>query len=204
MTPDTELTVLKSEIIDERPVSSEPEPVIIPDEPAKRKLEVLEEKPIVKSESVVVKSKPTPVVLPPVKTEEISVIKSSGLNLHAAAVQLPEVELVKPGPLPTFPTSKGKKVRSPKKSTVGLCASCFGGKSAEKKKRDVVSTAPISAPLEPTNTTIIQEEQPVSSPPVQSSIETSAAPDAPILPRVNIDTFRERTFPKNAEVSSTL
>ena len=204
MTPETESTVLKSEIIDERPVSSEPEPVVIPDEPTKRKLDVLEEKPIVASESVMVQSKPAPVVLPPAKTKEISVIKSPGLNLHAAAVQLPEVELVKPGPLPTFPTTKGKKVRSPKKSTGGLCASCFGGKSAEKKKRDVVSTAPIPAPLEPKSTTNIQEEQPASSPPAQSSIESSAEPDAPILPRVNIDTFRERTFPKNAEVSSTL
>ncbi|CAF1545270.1 unnamed protein product, partial [Adineta steineri] len=82
-----------------------------------------------------------PIIISPKKSEPIAVTKKPTIDLHGAAVVLPEVQLVKPGPLPTLSITKGKK------STGGLCASCFGSKSAEKKKKQRHSKT-VSAPIE--------------------------------------------------------
>lgn len=118
--------------------------------------------------------------------------KSLTIDLHGAAVDLPPIELVTPGPLPTLSTAKGKK------STGGLCASCFGQKSADKVKKKSVSKA-IPAPIEAPKPVEKEEHRDLPTIAEVPSMPSPAA-DEPILPRVNIDQFRERNFQQNAQV----
>ena len=145
-------------------------------------------------ESVHVQPEKTPIVIPSKKTEHTKASKKLAIDLHGAAVDLPPVELVEPGPLPTLPIVKGKK------SAAGLCASCFGAKAAEKKKRKKGATsAPIPAPAERKKSTGEEKKQ-QPSPVTEAPPVLFARSDEPILPRVNIDTFKERNFQNSYEV----
>lgn len=150
-------------------------------------------------EPVDVQPEVTPIIIPAKKSEiETMTKKSSTIGLHGAAVDLPSVPLVVPGPLPTIPSlTKEKSETKVKKSSVGLCAACFGAKSAQKKKKSLASE-PVPLPLAQEKF-VTAEKQAVVTPitEVQSATTTS---DKPSLPPVNIDQFRERTFPKGAEV----
>lgn len=151
-------------------------------------------------EPVDVQAEPAPVVIVSLtKSEEKTVTKkSTTLDLHGAAVDLPKVELVTPGPLPTLSISKEKKTTKVKKPSAGLCASCFGAKSASKKKKEAVSE-PVQVPIEPKKS-IGQEEKKDLSPIIEVPSSTEKTADEPILPKVNIDIFKERTFQKSTEV----
>jgi hypothetical protein len=146
-----------------------------------------------------VQSEPTPHVIPRTKSEDKTVTKKPvTIDLHGAAVNLPKIELVEPGPLPTLPITKEKKIKKVKKSTGGLCASCFGAKAAEKKKQDIVSETIQTAPIEQKKPS--EEVKKDLTPIIESSPVPSPTTDQPILPRVNIDIFKERNFQKNPEV----
>ncbi|CAF1501450.1 unnamed protein product [Adineta ricciae] len=143
-------------------------------------------------EPVDVQPEKTPIVIPSKKSEHKIVVKKPTLDLHGASVQLPPIQLVEPGPLPKLPVTKDKK------STGGLCASCFGAKAAEKKKKKVSATL-IPAPVAPKQS-VVEEKKDEPSPLIETP---PPAPiirnDEPILPRVNIDTFKERKFDKSYE-----
>ncbi|CAF3864826.1 unnamed protein product [Rotaria sp. Silwood2] len=160
-------------------------------------------------EPIDVQYEKTSIVVPLTKTDE-STISKPIINLHGAGVDLPAVELVKPGPLPTLPiTEKHKKTKAvattektPKvdKSTGGLCASCFGAKAAEKKKKDLTSKIR-QAPIEQKK--VIVEEKKDEVPPTTailsaSTIESIPLPILPpttdeqiILPNVETDKIQE-------------
>ena len=142
------------EVIEEKPlVQSAPEETIQLDVPTTTSIEPihleqhLEARPAT-IEPIDVPSEPTPIVIPKAKHDE-SVVSKALDNLHGASVDLPQVDLVTPGPLPALTLNKEKTTKKPKKSSVGLCASCFGGKAAEKKKKKGTTNAPI----EPKKTT---------------------------------------------------
>jgi hypothetical protein len=81
-----------------------------------------------------------------------------------------------------------------------LCASCFSVKATEKKKKEIVSET-IQAPIEQKK--IIEEEKKEDlSPIIELSSSTVPLPtiDQPILPKVNIDIFKERHFQTSTEV----
>ncbi len=124
--------------------------------------------------------------------EEIKAPKKSvTIDLHGAAVDLPAVKLVTPGPLPTLPKTKVKKAAG------GLCASCFGAKSAEKKKKEQAAESVPVAPIEPQKPVEKEDEEKKDlSPILEVSPSPSTTVNEPILPRVNIDQFRERNFQK--------
>jgi hypothetical protein len=153
-------------------------------------------------EPVDVQFEKTPIVIPLTKSEPVTVTKKPTVDLHGAAVHLPEIQLVEPGPLPTLSTPKVKK------SAGGLCASCFGVKSAKQKKKESVSK-PVQAPVEQKKIGEVEKKEdlpptvtittPTST--VESSSLPSATTDKPILPKVNIDQFKERNFQKSAEVT---
>ncbi|UJR10546.1 hypothetical protein I4U23_014746 [Adineta vaga] len=175
----------------------EPRPPTI--EPVHVKPEIVEHKTSVHHleprpatiEPVDVQPEKTPIVIPSRKSNHSKTSKKPAIDLHGAAVHLPAVELVEPGPLPTLPITKGTKL------TGGLCASCFGAKAAEKKKKKATAE-PIPVPVE-SKKSIVEEKKDEVLP----IIETPPAPilrnDQPILPRVNIDTFKERKFDKSYE-----
>jgi hypothetical protein len=144
-------------------------------------------------EPVDVQPEQTPIVIQSKKTKQITVTKKPTIDLHGAAVNLPEIEWVKPGPLPTIHITKEKKPIKIKKSTGGLCASCFGAKAAEKKKKKIVSE-----PIEQKKS--IEEEHKDLSPIIESPSLPSTGNDEPILPKVNIDIFKERNFEKTPQV----
>lgn len=196
-------------------------------EPVDLQADIVEPKPIVHLEArpdtvepIVFQSEATPIVIPLTRSEESTVAKSL-VNLHGAPMDLPEVELVKPGPLPTLPLAKDKTLKSKvvstaekpakvKKSTGGLCASCFGAKAAEKKRKAplsdtvkapieakkedvVVSTLSTTAAVEPAITTV--EVTP-------SEVLPSLVNNAAILPAVYIDNFQERHLEQTVEVKN--
>jgi len=162
------------------------------------KVEHLEPRPAT-IEPIHVESEPTPIVIPKEKHEESTVSKALE-NLHGASIDLPQVELVTPGPLPILTIAKEKKEKptkkpkektvKAKKSSVGLCASCFGAKAAAKKKKDATN-APIeqkkeveeiaaATPIEINETTpsvVVKDEIPVVSPaPIEEEQLVSPAP----------------------------
>lgn len=154
-------TDIHAEIVEEKPViQSETEiaptieaPVTVVEDVAPVTVETvhvehLEPRPAT-IEPIHVDAEPTPIVIPTEKHEE-SVVSKALENLHGASVELPQVELVTPGPLPTITINKEKSTKKSKekpiktkKSSVGLCASCFGAKAAEKKKKKETANAPI-------------------------------------------------------------
>ena len=91
--------------------------------------------------------------------------KPTHIDLHGPAVHLPELQLVTPGPLPTLSLTKEKKTTKVKKSTGGLCASCFGTKSAARKSKEVVAE-PVPVPIK-LEKTIEKEEKKDLSPIVE-------------------------------------
>lgn len=139
----------------------------------------------------------TPIVIPSkTKKERPKAAKKPAVALHGAPVSLPPVELVEPGPMPTLSSVKGAK------SSAGLCASCFGAKAAEKKKtkgKKGSAAAPIPAPVE-SKKSLVEDKKEERSPVTQAPPAPPLRGDAPILPRVNIDTFKERNFQKSYEV----
>lgn len=151
-------------------------------------------------EHVDIQVEPTPIILSSKKDETSAVSKTTttaATNLHGAGVELPEVELVKPGPLPTISITKEKhkKTKEPivaekpakvKKSTGGLCASCFGAKAAQKQKKQTASET-ATAPIEQTKVSI---EEKVDSPPPPPPVETPTTPtvDSSPLPVLSVTT----------------
>lgn len=176
-------------------------------------------------EPVDIQIEPTPIILSSKKKDEPSTVSKSttatALNLHGAGVELPEVELVEPGPLPTISITKEKhkKAKEPitaekpakaKKSTGGLCASCFGAKAAQKqKKQAAVVTA--NAPIEQTKLSV--EEKVDSSPPlaVETPTVITASPtiDSSPLPVLSVtadqtvssDTIKEELLEQTSMVN---
>ncbi|CAF1071080.1 unnamed protein product [Rotaria magnacalcarata] len=156
------------------------------------KLEITEHKSIAHLEarsptieSVDVQYDATSIVTLLTKIEEATVSKPI-LNLHGAGIDLPEVELVKPGPLPVIviatkeKTKKVEKTPKVKKSSgVGLCASCFGAKAAEKKKKEAKSEN-VQAPIEKKKTT--EQEK------IDDTSKTQLLPEStavPVLPSIS-------------------
>ena len=117
MTPETESTVLKSEVTDDKssmPIqieSIDESSSFIHPEPIDEKFEIIQEENFVPIQS---------------STPTVPLIKKKIIDLHPPVVELPEVQLVQP----TLSISKRKK-----SSSGNLCASCFGKKSAQKKKK---------------------------------------------------------------------
>jgi hypothetical protein len=162
-------------------------------------------------EPVDVQPEPTPIVIPSTKKDESTVSKTP-LSLHGAPVDLPELDLVKPGPLPTLPKLKEKHIKTKevvvkdapkvKKSTGGLCASCFGAKAAAKNKKEATSE-PTKAPIEQKK--IVEEVKKDDIHP--TTVELSPPPvlpvtndDSTVLPNIHVDTFQEQTLQKSTEV----
>jgi hypothetical protein len=215
---------VQAEVVEEKPVvhliprAPTIEPVDVQAEPVEHKTAThLEPRPAI-IEPVDVQPEPTPIVIPLTKKEESTVTKATTLNLHGAAVDLPEIELVKPGPLPTISIKKEKhkKVKEPittektpkvKKSTGGLCASCFGAKAAEKKKKET-ATETVKAPIEQTKVLEETEKKDDQSPTIivpTPSIESSPIPtlsattnETTNVPNVVIDTFQEKPIEVNS------
>lgn len=225
--PIAEPVDVQAEVVEEKPVVHlEPraptiEPVDVQAETEEHKtITHLEPRPAM-IEPIDIQVEPTPIVLSPKKDESSTVSKTAtttaaATNLHGAGVELPEIELVKPGPLPTISITKEKqkKVKEPitsekpakvKKSTGGLCASCFGAKAAQKQKKLAASEA-ANAPIEPTKITI---EEKVDSP--SPLVETTSTPtiDASPLPvltvttdqTVSSDIIKEETLEETAVVN---
>jgi len=197
---------VQAEIVVEKPiVHLQPRAPTI--EPVDVQAEVIEKKPIVHLEPraptiepVDVQPDVTPIVIPSTKSEES--IRLSETHLHGAPVDLPEVELVKPGPLPTLSIKKEKhkkpqesikiektpKEPKVKKSTGGLCASCFGAKAAEKKKKETTSET-AKAPIEQQK---LEEGKTDDVSPTTPTIESSPIPTLSA-------TTEEQTLEKSAE-----
>lgn len=152
-------------------------------------------------EKIEVPEEPTPVVLSSKTKSDETTLSKAISNLHGAAVELPEIELNKPGPLPTITITKEKHKKSKettktekplktKKSTGGLCASCFGSKAA--KKKDVASET-AQAPIEQEKKNVEEEKKDEVSP-------TSESSPVPVLPPATSETI---TVP-DIEVSKTV
>jgi hypothetical protein len=92
-------------------------------------------------------------------------------------------------------------IKKIKKSTGGLCASCFGKKAAEKSKKEIISES-IQAPIEQKKSIEKEEKKEDLSPIIEVPSVPLTTIDQPILPKVNIDIFKERNFQKTAEVKS--
>ncbi|CAF1204547.1 unnamed protein product [Adineta ricciae] len=174
-------------------------------------------------EPVDVQPELAPAIVHATKHEESTVSKITTpillQNLHGAAVDLPEVELVEPGPLPTLTITKEKHKKSKepivsttsaekpvktKKASAGLCASCFGAKAAEKKKKESKSET-VKAPIEQKKVEeeVKKDEPPVTTIETTANIESSSQPvptqEAIELSNVNIDNYQERTYQKSSE-----
>lgn len=146
------------------------------------------------------------------KTKQDATVPKPTVMLHGAPVDLPEIELVKPGPLPvlSIPKDKVKKSKEPittdkpvklRKSTGGLCASCFGSKAAEKKRKET-SAEPTKAPIEKKVDLPITES--IATPTIEAvpiPILPLAIDGAFIVPDTDIDQYKERTFDKVSEVN---
>lgn len=207
---------VQAEVVEEKPavhlVPRAPtiEPVDVQAEPAEHKVAThLEPRPAT-IEPVDVQPEPTPIIIPSTKKEESTVSKvatAATTNLHGASVDLPEVELVKPGPLPTIPTisitkEKQKKVKKEpittekvpkiKKSTGGLCASCFGAKAAEKKKKEATAEA-AKAPIEQEKTLEETEKKDEQSPVAVVPTSTVDSSPIPTLSVTTNETVNEQT-----------
>ncbi|CAF2544234.1 unnamed protein product [Rotaria sp. Silwood2] len=187
ITPEIERITLKSKNIEHEPmIHLEPRSPVI--------------------EPVDVQPEKTPVIVPLTKTDEMTITKKPTIDLHGAAIKLPDIELVQPGPLPTLPIKKDDETKKVKKSTGGLCASCFSTKAKEKKKQKQTISETIKAPIEQKKIVQQEKKEDLSStiiittqniePPSSSS---STAINEPILPKVNIDIFKERNFQKSAK-----
>ena len=85
-----------------------------------------------------------------------------------------------------------------KKSSTGLCASCFGAKAAEKKKKEVTSET-AKAPVEQKKVVEEEKKDEILTTP---TIESLPPPTDNIitLSDVNIDTYQERPVQQGAEV----
>ncbi|CAF3765097.1 unnamed protein product, partial [Rotaria magnacalcarata] len=195
--------------------ASEYEPRSTPEvEPITLKSQVIEHEPIIHLEPrspiiepVDVQPEERNIIILPTKTDEMtSQKKRIHIDLQGAAVKLPDIELVQPGPLPTLSIgkeNKGKKIKT--KSTGGLCASCFGKKSKENKRQKETISETAQAPIE--HKKIIEPEKkedlPSTTIVATHTNESSALPsiviNEAILPRVNIDVFRDRNFEKGSE-----
>jgi hypothetical protein len=96
-----------------------------------------------------------------------------------------------------------------KKSTGGLCASCFGAKAAEKKKKEATAEA-AKAPIEQEKTLEEtkkkDEESPLAVVPTPT-VDSSPIPTLSVttyetdLPKVEIETVNEQTLEIAVEVS---
>ncbi|CAM4760231.1 unnamed protein product [Rotaria magnacalcarata] len=195
--------------------ASEYEPRSTPEvEPITLKSQVIEHEPIIHLEPrspiiepVDVQPEERNIIILPTKTDEMTIQKKRiHIDLQGAAVKLPDIELVQPGPLPTLSIgkeNKGKKIKT--KSTGGLCASCFGKKSKENKRQKETILETAQAPIE--HKKIIEPEKkedlPSTTIVATHTNESSALPsiviNEAILPRVNIDVFRDRNFEKGSE-----
>ncbi|CAF4381182.1 unnamed protein product, partial [Rotaria magnacalcarata] len=195
--------------------ASEYEPRSTPEvEPITLKSQVIEHEPIIHLEPrspiiepVDVQPEERNIIILPTKTDEMTIQKKRiHIDLQGAAVKLPDIELVQPGPLPTLSIgkeNKGKKIKT--KSTGGLCASCFGKKSKENKRQKETISETAQAPIE--HKKIIEPEKkedlPSTTIVATHTNESSALPsiviNEAILPRVNIDVFRDRNFEKGSE-----
>lgn len=219
--PIAEPVDVQAEVVEEKPVVHlEPRAATI--EPVDVQAETEELKTITHLESrpatiepIDIQVEPSPIVLSLKKDEPSTVSKTTttttaaATNLHGAGVDLPEIELVKPGPLPTISITKEKqkKVKEPitsekpakvKKSTGGLCASCFGAKAAQKQKKQGASEV-AKAPIEPAKVTI---EEKVDSPPPTIEITSTPTVDASPLPVLTVTT--DQTFTSDIVNEETL
>ncbi|CAF0954135.1 unnamed protein product [Rotaria sordida] len=217
---------LQSEIIDEKPIvnldAQQPkiESINVQPEIVKHKTITHLEARSPTIEPIDVQYEKTSIVVPLTRKTDESTSSKPTINLHGAAVDLPEIELVKPGPLPTLPITKEKhkkpkelittdKTPKVKKSTGGLCASCFGTKAAENKKKELTSKS-LQAPIEQKkiieeekkdtipSTTIISsaptiESIPVPVLPTKTTTTTTTTDEQVILPSVEIDKVEEQT-----------
>ncbi|CAF0923571.1 unnamed protein product [Rotaria sordida] len=216
---------LQSEIIDEKPIvnldAQQPkiESINVQPEIVKHKTITHLEARSPTIEPIDVQYEKTSIVVPLTRKTDESTSSKPTINLHGAAVDLPEIELVKPGPLPTLPITKEKhkkpkelgttdKTPKVKKSTGGLCASCFGTKAAENKKKELTSKT-LQAPIEQKkiigqekkdnipSTTIISSAPTIESVPVPvlptKTTTTTTTDEQVILPSVEIDKVEEQT-----------
>ncbi|CAF0810937.1 unnamed protein product [Rotaria sordida] len=218
---------LQSEIIDEKPIvnldAQQPkiESINVQPEIVKHKTITHLEARSPTIEPIDVQYEKTSIVVPLTRKTDESTSSKPTINLHGAAVDLPEIELVKPGPLPTLPITKEKhkkpkelgttdKTPKVKKSTGGLCASCFGTKAAENKKKELTSKT-LQAPIEQKkiieeekkdnipSTTIISSAPTIESIPVPvlptktTTTTTTTTDEQVILPSVEIDKVEEQT-----------
>ncbi|CAF0958978.1 unnamed protein product [Rotaria sordida] len=187
VTPEMERITVESKSIEHEPmIHLEPRPPVI--------------------EPVYVQPEKTQTIVPLTKTDEVTKItKKPSIDLHGAAVNLPDVELVQPGPLPTLSIKKQDKTKKVKKTSGGLCASCFSTKAKEKTKQKETISGTIRAPIEQKKSFEEEKKEDFSSPVIiktpviESPSLTSTTINEPILPKVNIDIFRERNFQKTAE-----
>lgn len=233
--PTIEPVDVQAEEVEEKPrVHLQPrspiiEPVDVQAEESEHKVATHLEPRAPTIEPVDVQPEQPPAIAHAVKHEESTVSKTIApallQDLHGAAVDLPEVELVEPGPLPTLPTltitkEKHKKAKEPivsttttekpvktKKASAGLCASCFGAKAAEKKKKETNSET-AKAPIEQKKVEeeeVKKDEPPVTAIETTATIESSTQPvltqEAIELPNVNIDNYQERPLQKSSEVN---
>ncbi|CAF3400959.1 unnamed protein product [Rotaria socialis] len=193
----------------EQPSTPEPEP-----EPITLKSQVIEHEPIIHLEPrspviepVDVQPEERNIIIPLTKTDEMTIQKKRAhIDLRGAAIKLPDIELVQPGPLPTLSIGKENKAKKPKtKSTGSLCASCFGKKSKENKRQKETISETAQAPIEHKKIIEPEKKEDLSSTTIvaaqtnESSALPSIVTNEAILPRVNIDVFRDRNFEKGSE-----
>ena len=159
--------------------------------------------PVIESSDV--QSEPAPILTPSIKSQESTIVKRPIAELHGTDVNLPNVESAQPGPFSKISMTTHKKTAKVKKSTGGLCASCLGGKAAEKQKNETISES-VQPPIEQKKTIEQEKEDEVSltKPEIASTIRSlpisSTTNNEPILPKVNIDVFKERDFQNNFQV----
>ncbi|CAF3536047.1 unnamed protein product [Rotaria sordida] len=207
---------LQSEIIDEKPIvnldAQQPkiESINVQPEIVKHKTITHLEARSPTIEPIDVQYEKTSIVVPLTRKTDESTSSKPTINLHGAAVDLPEIELVKPGPLPTLPITKEKhkkpkelittdKTPKVKKSTGGLCASCFGTKAAENKKKELTSKT-LQAPIEQKK--IIEEEKKdnIPSTTIISSAPTIESIPVPVLPTTTTTTTDEQVILPSVEI----
>ncbi|CAF3379296.1 unnamed protein product [Rotaria sp. Silwood1] len=195
-----------------KPASEYEQPIPHEIEPITFKPKTIEHEPMIHLEPrspviepVDVQPEKTPIIVPLTKTDEMIITKKPTIDLHGAAVKLPDIELVQPGPLPTLSIKKKDKTKKVKKSTGGLCASCFSTKAKEKKKQKESISETIQAPMKQKKITEIEKKEDLPSTVILTTqnIEppslSSTTVNEPILPKVNIDIFKERNFQKSAQ-----
>ena len=204
--------------------------------------EILNVQPEIVEENVVTKLEALPIAIESVEVQDEST-KAAALtsdnqpstllkpfiNLHGAPVDLPEVELVSPSPLPTLTLTKENSKKSKeviktekpakvKKSTGGLCASCFGAKAKKKETLSETVKAPIDAkkveeenkqaitvesvPAASVDDVLIVESAIVSTTDVTETIVEPGQTEGSVdnVTKIDIDTFMERNFHKTDDV----